>query len=86
MYETAVAVSVITGIIEVLKRTFLPAKFAPITALVLGIAFSVFANNVFNFDVVLFGAITGLSSMGLYDGAKITANKGKEITTKILAS
>ena len=84
MIETAVAISVITGVIQALKIAGLPSRFAPLLAIAFGIAFSAFANTVFNFQTVLFGIITGLSSMGLYDGVKVGTSEGKTLVGKIL--
>lgn len=84
MFETAIAVPVITGLIQVLKMAFLPSRFAPLVAVILGVSFSVFANTVFNFQTVLFGVIVGLSASGLYDTVKLGASEGKTLVGKIL--
>lgn len=84
MYETAIAVPVITGLIQVLKMAFLPSRFAPLVAVILGVSFSAFANTLFNFQTVLFGVIVGLSASGFYDAVKVGADEGRVIVSKIL--
>ena len=64
-----VAVPIIIGIIEVLKRAGLPDKYAPITALVLGVAWS-FAIGGTSVTSVFDGIVAGLSASGLYSGYK----------------
>ena len=70
---------VVIGLIEVLKKIGLPSSWAPVAALVLGILSVMLLANigsahfVFNAQVVLFGIIAGLSSVGLYAGTTSTS-------------
>lgn len=80
MLELAIAVPILTAVMEVLKRAFLPSRFVQLVAVVLGVVYSVFGNGAVTFDSVVLGVILGLSASGLYDGAthpviKTTATK-----------
>lgn len=65
-------VAVIVGVTEVIKQAFkLPTRFAPLTALVLGVlAFG--ALEGFTATTVFTGIIAGLSAVGLYSGTRST--------------
>lgn len=76
-----IVVPLIIGILEVFKRAGINSKFIPVISLILGII-SGFALN--SFDVssteiiinsVYVGIALGLSSVGLYSGAKNTIEK-----------
>jgi hypothetical protein len=69
-----VAVPIIIGLIEVLKRVLgMDAKLAPVVAVVLGLAAS-FGVTYFGeteaFEAVVLGLAVGLSAVGLYSGSK----------------
>lgn len=81
--DFVVVVPVITAVIQALKVAFLPNRFAPVVAIVLGIAYSAFANTVFNFDTVLFGLLVGLSASGLYDAGKLGIKESKTVINKL---
>lgn len=68
--DFAVAVPIITALVQALKMAFLPSRFAILVAIVLGILYSGFSNNIFNFQTVIFGVTVGLASSGIYDVAK----------------
>jgi len=70
---------VIVGVVELLKRIGLPAKLAPVVALVLGLAAGIV--YVAPGDLrqgVLMGIVLALSAMGLYSGGKSTAESIRE--------
>lgn len=64
------AVPLVTGLVEVVKRMGLPKKYAPIPAL----AFGVGAGYLLSPDdwrkLVVWGLAIGLSAIGLYSGPK----------------
>ena len=63
-------VPLITGIIEIIKKTGFNVRFAPLLSLILGLAIGVGFNlHDIKFGLVL-GLVLGLSSCGLYDGVK----------------
>ncbi len=66
-------VPVLVGLNELLKRSGVPARFIPATAMALGyfFAFYFLAQGDFR-KGLLYGTILGLSSIGLFSGAKNT--------------
>lgn len=67
----AASIAVVTGLTEVLKRVIGDTRFAPLIALILGVAIAFLIAPAPGFrEVILDGIITGLSSMGLYSGSK----------------
>lgn len=77
--EFAYVVPIITALVQSLKVSFMPDKFAPLASVLLGVAYSAFSNTTFNFDVVLFGIVMGLAASGTYDVSKMGINKVKEM-------
>lgn len=77
MLETGVAIAVIVGIVEAIKRaTGMPSKFAPLASIALGIlAMVAFADFVVTAQDVFAGVIVGLSASGLYSGTRATVGK-----------
>lgn len=72
IFNFAVAVGVIVGLVEVAKRIGLPSKFAPLISVVIGVGFSfIFPGETIGLTI-LFGVITGLTACGLYSGTKAT--------------
>ena len=68
-----VAVPLITGIVEFLKRQGMPREWAPPAALLLGAALSLgyaLAGRSLWFEALVQGLVLGLGSMGLYSGVK----------------
>ena len=62
-------IPIVIGIIQVIKKVFPKAsKFAPLIALILGIALMLISGLTFN--NVITGLIVGLSANGLYGGTK----------------
>ena len=67
--------AVIVGLVELAKGQGLPSRYAPVLAVVLGLAFATLGRlddpTVGTWlQVELLGLITGLSASGLYSGAK----------------
>ncbi|HEY8394161.1 MAG TPA: hypothetical protein VIK92_05110 [Thermaerobacter sp.] len=79
--RTVMAVPLITGVVELLKRQGMPAAWAPLAAIVLGVALSLgyaAAGGSLWFEAVIGGLATGLGSMGLYSGVKHYRETGRE--------
>ena len=69
IYNVAI-VPLIIGIVELLKRYGLPAKYCPFVALFLGLMFSIiFISNNLKEGIII-GLMLGLSASGLYSGSK----------------
>ena len=71
--ETIAIIPIVTGLVEVAKRTGLSGKFAPVAALVLGIVLTATWEGVSPESLVT-GIVYGLSASGFYDGAKTTVS------------
>ncbi len=72
------AVAIIIGIIEALKNFGLDTKMAPVVAVILGLLISFglsYYGETKAFEAVIMGLAVGLSAVGLYSGAKNTAEK-----------
>ncbi|HOL17329.1 MAG TPA: hypothetical protein PLY40_03470 [Bacillota bacterium] len=66
-------IPVLVGLNELLKRSGVPARFIPLTAMALGYFFAFYFLAQGDFKKgLLYGTILGLSSMGLFSGAKNT--------------
>jgi hypothetical protein len=74
IYGFAVAVAVIVGLVEVLKRIGLGTKWAPLVSIVVGVGLSFLFPSDTIASTILFGVIAGLTSCGLYSGTKATIN------------
>lgn len=77
---TLATVPAVIALVTLIKDLGLPAKFAPLAAVVLGVALSVLAalslGTVSNwYEPVATGIILGLSAAGLYDGARVIGTK-----------
>jgi hypothetical protein len=67
----AASIAVVTGLTQVLKGVMGDTRFAPLIALILGVAIAFLITPTPGLrEVILDGIITGLSSMGLYSGSK----------------
>ncbi len=64
----------IVALIEALKLAGLPSKFAPLTAIVLGVIAGLLVVDM-TVNGGIMGAIIGLSASGLYDTSKPLLNK-----------
>jgi len=74
--EITLIVTAVTGLTEVVKRIGLPSRFAPLTAITIGLAISFLNRGALPIDVVIMtGIVAGLSSAGLYSGVKAVAGK-----------
>jgi len=77
-FDDAVLTGLIVGLVELAKRSGLPARWAPLLSLALGVAAGIFV--VSPGDVVqgiLNGVAMGLAAVGLFSGVKNVA-KGSE--------
>ncbi len=70
--QFAILVPVTIGVVQVIKMAGLPDRFAPITALVIGVAGSYILIGGDVKTILLQGLVVGLSACGLYAGAKAT--------------
>lgn len=65
MDNLLIAVSVITGLTQVVKQLGVPTKYIPLTAVLFGMIYtSVFV--AFSANNILAGIVAGLTSVGLY--------------------
>jgi len=70
-------VPVVIGLSELLKRSGVPKKYTPISALILGLLFGFFYLAPGEpKKAILMGIVLGLSSVGLFSGAKNTLWEG----------
>ena len=80
LYSVPIAM-LIVALVELVKRTAnLDARWAPLLALMLGLAFAVAGkldspDSATWLQAALLGLLTGLSAAGLYSGAKATAGQ-----------
>lgn len=67
-------VPVIIGLVEVMKRSGMPTRFAPAASIVLGVAsiFLIPMPGVSIGIIILQGVVVGLAGAGLYSGTKTT--------------
>jgi hypothetical protein len=76
MPEITIAIAMVIGLTQVIKKTRLLAdRYTPLVALFLGVAVSSLVNKGFTPDIVFSGIIVGLSSMGMWSGTKNTIKK-----------
>lgn len=76
--DIAMISSLVLGITAVISQTgYLPSRFKPLFALVLGIALALVFSGLTR-DNALVGIIASLSSMGLWSGTKKTLEKPEE--------
>jgi len=72
-------IPIIVGLSELLKRFGLPNRFVPIAALAMGLFFSFFYLAPGEPKrAILFGAVLGLSAIGLFSGTKNTIMSRKQ--------
>ena len=71
---TILLVPLITGLVEALKRSGLPRRYAALTALALGVAIGAFVTRGFGahdlYDAILQGVAFGLAASGFYSVAR----------------
>ena len=76
-------VPVLVGLNELLKRSGVPSRFIPATSMVMAYFFAFYYLAPGDFKkALLYGTILGLSSIGLFSGAKNTLFAMKQITRK----
>lgn len=76
--SSGVLLGIIIGVVQLAKKAGLPSKFAPLLAIGVGLAFSLF--NFFVSDLglkeaVFTGVVFGLSAVGLFSGVKNLVEK-----------
>jgi len=73
-YAGIVAVPLIVGLVEVVKRAGLPERFAPLVSMALGLALSLgymaTSGDAAWMDSLVIGIALGLSASGLYSSGK----------------
>ena len=72
--QDAGSIPVILGLVEVLKYSGLPTKYAPLASLILGVVYGL---TMVSQDVsgAILGIVAGLSASGLFSGTKaVTTN------------
>lgn len=77
LYNVAL-VPLVLGVVEVLKRIGLPAKFSPLVAVCMGISLGIFYMDVTTKEGVIIGLALGLSASGLYSGTKNMIEKEED--------
>ena len=76
-FDDAALVGLIMALVEAAKRTGLPAKYAPLLSLALGIAAGVFIMSPGDvIQGIWSGIAMGLSAVGLYSGVKNVKDVG----------
>ena len=75
IYEPAVIIAVVLGLVEVVKRIGLPSRFCPLLAVVIGVLASFISPSGSIGLTIMVGVIYGLSASGFYSGVKNTAGK-----------
>jgi ABC-type uncharacterized transport system permease subunit len=63
--DLAIALAIVTGITEVVKRAGAPTNYVPIVAVIVGLVYSLIFGD-FTLNYALDGIILGLTSVGLY--------------------
>jgi uncharacterized membrane protein (DUF441 family) len=77
LLASAILVPIVTALVGVVKMVGLPSRFAPLSAIIIGVAVEFLAvgvvvNSPSVATTVLLGLGVGLSSAGLYSGGKTT--------------
>lgn len=63
---------IVIGLVAVFQKIGMPSSWSPLAALILGTGTVALFAHGFNTQVILFGIISGLSSVGLYAGTTST--------------
>ena len=72
MLETSIAIAIVVGITEVIKRASgLNTRYAPLLSLIVGIGIVLLGDAPLK-ESIITGIIVGLSASGLYGGVKKT--------------
>ena len=75
MIETTIAIAVVVGLVEAIKKAFkMPSDYAALLSIALsvGIIFLTKADTISASDAIFTGLLVGLSASGLYSGTKAT--------------
>lgn len=70
----AILVPIVIGLVQVARITGLPVQFAPLFAILVGIAGAGLIGGA-NPSSIIYGIVAGLTSMGLYSGSRTTVGK-----------
>lgn len=70
MLDLTIAVPIIIGVVEAIKRLGMVTRVAPILAILLGFAFFYFWGDLTTAENLFAGLVAGLSAAGLYSGVK----------------
>ena len=72
MLETTIAIALVVGITEAIKRASgLSTRYAPLVSLIIGMGI-VFLGDMPLKETIITGIVVGLSASGLYGGVKKT--------------
>ena len=77
MITDIIAIPLILGAVQAIKKVGVSSKFAPVISLVLGVALSLGFNGLTK-EAGLQGIIWGFSAAGLWSGARATAQGVKD--------
>lgn len=75
LYDVAI-IPLILGVVELFKRSGLPAKYAPLIAVIFGLLFSIAYLDIPTKESIIVGLVIGLSASGLYSSTKNYSRKG----------
>jgi len=74
--EITILIGIITGLTSVVKTIGLPSRFAPLTAIAIGLIIAFLNRGALPTDIVIMtGIVAGLTSAGLYSGTKAVIGK-----------
>lgn len=74
MEQVTLLVALIIGVVEVAKKTGLPARFAPLLSVGLGLVMA-FLGGGLTMTALTAGLMMGLMACGLFSGVKAVAGK-----------
>lgn len=74
MLTLTLAVPVIIGIVEAIKKIGLSSTWAPIVSILLGMVVYFFWGEAFVAENLFTGLVAGLTASGLYSGVKTVVN------------
>lgn len=73
---TILAIALVTGLVEVIKRAFnLKTRYAPLVSVLFGLLVSFLFVQANISDTIIAGIVIGLSACGLYSGTKTSLKK-----------
>lgn len=68
-------VTIIMGLVELIKKVGLSSRFAPLFSLVFGILLAALGQGGFSVDSIISGLVLGLVASGFWSGAKAVSGK-----------